>query len=81
MGMRYKRKEIDTTTFRGRFAEHLRTLRLKADLSIPALAERSGIPQATLEGWEGARKSPRIDRFPNLAKSLGVSVRKLLPRE
>ena len=75
--MRYERKEIDTSTFRGRFAEHLRGLRLNADLSIPKLSEQSGIPIATLEGWEGARKSPSIDRFPAIAKSLGVSVRKL----
>ena len=75
------RKEIDVTTYRGRFAENLRALRLKAGLSIPVLSEKSGIPVPTLEGWEGARKSPSIDRFPDLAKALEISVRKLLPKE
>ena len=41
--MRQPRKEIDITTFRGRFAEHLRSLRLAAGLSIPKLSEQSGV--------------------------------------
>jgi len=74
------RKEIDTSTYEGRFAERLKALREKAGLTVEELAERSGIPDKTLYKWESGTNSPNIDRFPELAKTLGVEPRTLLPK-
>jgi len=73
------RKEIDTSTYTGRFAERLRMLREKAGLSVDELAEKSGIPKNTLYEWESDNRTPGIDRFPQIAETLGVTVRALLP--
>ena len=73
------RKEVDTSTYTGRFAERLKKLREKAGLTVEELAETSGIPVQTLYCWEQASRTPAIDRFPELAESLGVKIRILLP--
>lgn len=75
------RKEIDTSTYTGRFAERLRMLREKKKLSVEELAEKSGIPLKTLYNWESSRRSPSIEAFPSLATALGVSVRILMPEK
>ena len=76
------KKEVDTSTYRGRFATRLTELRKKAKLSVDELAERTGIPKGTIHNWESARKSPTIDRFQELAKALGLkNPQKLLPDE
>ena len=46
------RREIDTSTYSGRFAARLRALRDKKGLTTRELAEQSGIPKGTLEAWE-----------------------------
>ena len=73
------RKEVDTATYTGRFAVRLKMLRERAGLSVDELAEKSGVPRATLFTWEANEKIPGIDRLPQLAESLGVSVRILMP--
>ena len=76
-----QRKEIDTTTYTGRFAERLRTLREKKRLTVDELAVKSGISERTLFSWEGAERSPSIEQLPQLASALGVSVRTLMPEK
>lgn len=76
-----KRKEIDISTYTGRFAVRLRELREAAKLSVEELAEKSGLPKGTLYDWESAAKVPGIDRFPMLANALGVKPGDLLPDE
>ena len=73
------KKEVDTSTYRGRFAVRLTELRKKAKLSVQELADKSGIPASTLYDWEAARKPNMLDRFPELADALGVKPSKLLP--
>ena len=75
------RKSVDTSTYTGRFAVRLRSLREKAGLSVDELAEKSGIPKNTLFNWEGAKRSPSIEQLPQLAESLGTTVRTLMPKE
>ena len=75
------RKEVDTSTYGGRFAVRLRALREKAGLSVEELAEASGIPKNTLFNWEGVKRSPSIEQFPQLADSLGVTIRTLMPQK
>lgn len=75
------RKEIDTSTYTGRFAERLRTLREKKGLSIKELADKTGISDRTLYSWESAEFSPSIEQLPLIAESLGVKISKLLPEK
>ena len=75
------RKEIDTSTFTGRFAARLKSLREKAGMSVDELAERSGIPRATLFAWESADRCPVNEVLPKLAETLGVETRTLLPKK
>jgi len=69
-----QRKEVDTSTFEGRFAVRLRTLREKAGFSVDALAEATGLPMRTLYDWESTKSSPPVKYLPLLAETLGVSV-------
>ena len=76
------KKDVDTDTYRGRFAVRLTELRKKAKLSVDELAAKTGINRAIIYDWESARKCPTIERFPELAKALGLkSTQKLLPDE
>ncbi len=75
------RKEIDTSTYVGRFAARLKMLREKAGLSVDELAERSGIPAQTLYRWEQGNKAPSIERFPELAESLNLTVSGMMPKK
>ncbi len=75
------RKEIDTSTYEGRFAARLKMLREKAGLSVDELAEKSGIPVQTLYTWENGSRSPIPETLPNLAEALGVKTRTLLPEK
>ena len=74
-----QRKEIDGSTYAGRFAIRLRQLRDKAGLTTRELSEKTGVPKQTIEGWESGRSSPVIDHFPALAEGLGIKPRTLLP--
>jgi len=74
-----QRKEVDTSSYTGRFAVRLKQLREKAGLTVEQLAERSGIPATTLYKWESSTRTPAIDRFPELAIALKVKIRNLLP--
>jgi len=73
------RKEVDTSTYTGRFAVRLKTLREKAGLTVDELAEKSGITAATIYDWEKARCTPGIERLPLIAEALQIRVRTLLP--
>jgi transcriptional regulator with XRE-family HTH domain len=73
------RKEVDTSSYTGRFAVRLRMLREKAGYTVEELAEVTGIPKNTLWNWEGAKRSPSIEQLPQVADALGVTVRTLMP--
>ena len=75
------RKEVDTSTYTGRFAVRLKSLREKAGMTVEELAEASGITAATLYDWEKARCTPGIERLPLLAKALEIKTRTLLPND
>jgi transcriptional regulator with XRE-family HTH domain len=79
--MSRQRKEIDTSTYSGRFAERLRMLREKKGLSVDQLAEKSGISRTTLYNWESTISQPLIEQLPALADALGVKIGKLFPEK
>jgi transcriptional regulator with XRE-family HTH domain len=81
MGMARPRKEVSTDTYAGRFALRLKTLREDAGLTVAELSKKSGIPVNTLLDWESADRRPPIEKLPELAELLGVSIRSLLPKK
>jgi transcriptional regulator with XRE-family HTH domain len=76
-----QRKEVDTSTYTGRFAVRLKTLREKAGLSVAELAKKSGITERTLFRWETTSSTPINEDLPQLANALGVTMHSLLPKK
>jgi transcriptional regulator with XRE-family HTH domain len=77
-----QRKEVDTSTYSGRFALRLKMLREKTGMTVDQLAEASGISRKTLYNWESRMRAPSIDDvLLILAEHLNVEVRTLLPKE
>lgn len=76
------RKEIDTTTYRGRCAARLKCLREKSGMSVEEVAEACGITATTVYHWERAHSEPKQNMLPILAKAFGVkSPRSILAAE
>ena len=75
------RKEVDTSTYEGRFAERLKVLRLKAKLTHEDVAEALGVDARTIYHWESGNTSPQIKYLPFLAEKIGVEVRTLMPKK
>ena len=74
------RKEPDTSTYSGRFAVRLRTLREKAGMSVADVAEEMNVTPTTIYDWESTKSQPSLDAVLKLAESVGVSVRILMPK-
>lgn len=75
-------KELDLSTYQGRFAARLRELREAAGLSQVELAAAVGVPQSTLSRWETGGNVPALKLFPVLAKALKLKKTKdLYPDE
>lgn len=81
------RKNVDVSTYSGRFAARLRMLREKAGLTVDEVVARVDSynksdrksPQAsTYYGWE-KDSTPHFDLLPAIAKALKISVRDLMP--
>lgn len=76
------KKEIDLTTYRGRFAARLRELRGDKDvMKIVASLKKSGheIGRATYYNWESATTDPPLNVMPALAKALHCKLSQLFP--
>ena len=74
------RKEVDVSTYGGRFAVRLKTLREKKKMTVEQLAEASGVPRTTLYNWEsGTYKAVIDDPLVAVAEAIGVTVRTLMP--
>ena len=76
------RKAVDTSTYTGRFAVRLKSLREKAGLSVDELAELLEVKVITIYKWEQAKSAPNVADFPKIAESLGLkSIRTLFPEK
>lgn len=76
------KKEVDTSTYRGRFAVRMRQLRAGRDVSqVLKVLKKSGheISRATYYNWESATYDPPLDILPSLAKAFGVKLIELFP--
>jgi len=74
------KKKIDTETYVGQFATKLTSLRIKAELTVDGLAEKSGISRAALYTWESGDFTPNVEQIEMLADALGIEPHLLLPR-
>ena len=50
----------------------LRELRMRRFLTQAELAEKTGVSESTVAGWEAGRKAPRLRNIRKLAEVLGV---------
>ena len=77
-------KPVDETTYAGRFAARLRTLREKAGMTGEEMANaitKAGFacPERTYYRWESGRHAPPLNAMPSIAAAMAVSVRTLFP--
>ena len=80
--MSRSRKNIDTSTYSGRFAVRLRMLREKAGLTVDELAEQLKVKPVTIYGWEQGRSVPHIESFPAIAEVFKIKhPRAILPEK
>jgi transcriptional regulator with XRE-family HTH domain len=56
------------------FGKTLRTLRKNAGLSQDELAKKIGVTQTAIAHYERNARKPEMEKLPNLAKILGVSI-------
>jgi transcriptional regulator with XRE-family HTH domain len=61
-----------------RIAANLRALRARRNVSVVALAERSGVARATLTKLEAGRGNPTLDTLYALADALGAGLSELI---
>lgn len=69
------RKELDTTTFDGRFATRLLELRIAAGLSQDEAAGKIGVQVGAIYDWENGRTQPPMVRLPIITDTYGVSIK------
>jgi len=72
------RKEVDTSTYEGRFGTRLRKLREKAGLTVEELAEITGIPNPTLYRWECGDRCPINEQVFLVTDALKIKPSRLL---
>ena len=74
------RKEVDTSTYEGRFAVRLKVLREKAGLTVEEFAEKLSVKPITVYGWEQGRSAPHVGSFPAIAEVFKIKrPRDILP--
>lgn len=85
MGRMPAKKDADTSTYRGRFAARLFSLRAGRDVDrIIAAIERAGFDKcgkSTYYSWESGRTEPPFEALPALAKALGYDIAELFPKK
>jgi transcriptional regulator with XRE-family HTH domain len=79
--MSRSRKEVDDSTYSGRFAIRLRALRDKTGMSAEAFAEMHGFARTTWYSWESGIRTPPLEMLPEIADAFDISIAKLLPKK
>lgn len=74
-----QRKEIDTSGYSGRLAQHLRSLVESKGLSIEKIAERAELPVSSVYAYLRGERGIPADVYPAMAKALGVTAAEFLP--
>ena len=63
---------LSNETIKLQFSKHLKTLRIKRNLSQKLLAEKLGIPPSTYANWEQGRREPKIFDLFNIMYVLDI---------
>lgn len=75
-------KQPDQSTYSGRFAARLKSLREASKLTVEQLAVASGNKARTIYSWESGDREPPFDALPSLANALGLkTVRAMMPEK
>ena len=75
------RKAVDTSTYTGRFAVRLKSLREKAGLTQEEAAEHIGVTATAIYHWESGRMIPSLEKFPKISEVFGVKIRTIIPEK
>ncbi len=78
------KKEIDTSTYRGRFAAQLYAVRAGRDVAtVVAALKKAGIKigKSAYYHWESGFSEPPMNALPVIAKCWGVTVPELFPEK
>jgi len=67
------RKPVDVSTYEGRFAVRLRTLREKAKLTHEEAAAQIGVSATAIYHWEAGLKIPAVPKFPQIAEAYNLN--------
>ena len=76
------RKEIDTSTYTGRFAARLKKLRERAGLTHEDVANELGVTLSMVYFYEDGTHVPKVSAYPTLAKLYNLKkINALLPEK
>jgi len=76
------RKQLDTKTYEGRFAERLKMLREKAKLTPQQVADALGVTLKMVYSYEDGTHAPKVGAYPILADLFGLKrINSLLPEK
>jgi transcriptional regulator with XRE-family HTH domain len=72
-------KPVSKRTYTGKLARRVRELRTSKGMSVSELAKAVGVTPIAVYKWEAAENQIDSDKFPALAKALGVSAADFFP--
>ena len=74
-----KKREPDLTTYSGRVAHNLRTIRTNRGWTVDELAEKLGIKARALYAYENGTRSLDPDLYPFVARAFRMKLLDFLP--
>jgi transcriptional regulator with XRE-family HTH domain len=74
-------RKYEPTKWERGMAARLQELRKAAGFSQSGLAREAGVPVTTLQGWERARRMPRLEAAIKLADALQITLDELVGRK
>ena len=76
------RKEIDLSSYEGRFAARLKSLREKAKMTPEQVAEALGVKPRIIYCYEDGTHAPKVGAYPTLAELFKLKkINSLLPEK
>ncbi len=82
------KKPVETSSYSGRVAARLRTLREERDWHVSDLVARINkilkdgeLAQSTIHGWDNGSRKIDPDYYPTIARVFGITVLDFLPEK